>query len=55
MRVIQTRRGERETRSETAVRRRAERSGFMDCWMNGLMVSDSLHPIIQQPSNPFIP
>ncbi len=29
-------------------------SGFMDGWMNGLMVSISIDPIIQQSTHPLI-
>jgi len=32
----------------------AEASGLMDWWMNGLRVSTSIDPIIQQSDHPFI-
>jgi len=40
--------------NESSERHGAEQSGFMDSWMNGLMVSTSIDPIIQKSTNPVI-
>jgi hypothetical protein len=41
--------------NDSNAKHRAERSGLMDWWINGLMASTFIGPIIQQSTNPFIP
>jgi len=40
--------------NESSENHGAKPPGFMDWWMNGLMVSMSIDPIIQQSTHPFI-